>query len=75
MQACLSHEHLTLYGPNEASIAIREQALRLIVTRMAPALERLGVTRRQIRQMLVHNPRRHLGIFTGQSIHIETPAD
>ena len=31
MQACLTHEHLTLYGTNEASIAIREQALRIIV--------------------------------------------
>ena len=31
MQACLTHEHLTLYGTNEASIAIREKALRDIV--------------------------------------------
>lgn len=40
MQACLSHEHLTLYGPNEASIAIREQALRLIVPRLRELREK-----------------------------------
>ena len=31
MQACLTHEHLTVWGTNEASIAIREQALQTIV--------------------------------------------
>lgn len=31
MQACLTHEHLTVYGTNEASIAIRQKALRDIV--------------------------------------------
>ena len=31
MQACLTHEHLTVWGANEASIAIREQALQTIV--------------------------------------------
>ncbi len=34
MQACLSHEHLTVYGTNEASIAIRGKALRDIVPQL-----------------------------------------
>jgi len=38
-----------------------KRVYRSVFTRMAPALEQLGVTRRQIRRMLVDNPRRHLG--------------
>ena len=34
IQACLSHEHVTVYGTNEASIAIRQKALRDIVPQL-----------------------------------------
>ena len=34
MQACLTHEHLLLYGTNEASIAIRDRSLEVIVPRL-----------------------------------------
>ena len=40
MQACLTHEHLTLYGTNEASIAIREKALERIVPRLRELREK-----------------------------------
>ena len=40
MQACLTHEHLTVYGTNEASIAIREKALQLIVPRLRELREK-----------------------------------
>ena len=40
MQACLTHEHLTLYGTNEASITIREQALEIIVPRLRELREK-----------------------------------
>lgn len=40
MQACLTHEHLTLYGTNEASIAIREKALQVIVPRLRELREK-----------------------------------
>lgn len=34
MKACLTHEHLSVYGASEASIAIREKMLRTIVPRL-----------------------------------------
>jgi len=40
MQACLTHEHFTIYGMNEASIAIREKALQLIVPRLRELREK-----------------------------------
>ena len=40
MRACLTHEHLTLYGTNEASIAVREKALKIIVPRLRELREK-----------------------------------
>ena len=40
MHACLTHEHLTLYGTNEASIIIRQKALQLIVPRLRELREK-----------------------------------
>ena len=38
-----------------------KRTYRCVFTRMVPALEKLGITRSQIHQILVANPRRHLG--------------
>ena len=42
MRGCLTHEHLTVYGQHEASIAIREKALQHIVPQLCELREKYG---------------------------------